>query len=134
MNQKEAQTKASTVVQEDHFNHSTITTVSAPEDVTTTPQTSPVAMHLRPQAKGVSSQTSKRFDKALEVNREAIVSILRELCASASENVDLGAHFDWKTILETSESIFNEYSKTMEDITQEFEGLNRVTIDTSIYI
>lgn len=36
--------------------------------------------------------------------------------------------FDWRALVEMSESIFNDYSKDMEIITKEFDELNKVRL------
>jgi hypothetical protein len=47
-----------------------------------------------------------------------------------SENPD---EFDWKAIIELAENIFEDYSKKMEQVTNESEELNRVFLYLQLF-
>jgi hypothetical protein len=98
-------------------NQSIITAISAPLDAT--PTTSPLVTNI-------DVFQRDKLHEAVKSRGDEIIQLLTQMCCGISGSVDLGDGFDWKKILEVSELIFNEYSKTMEDITKEFEELNRV--------
>jgi hypothetical protein len=98
-------------------NQSIITTISAPLDAT--PSTSPSITNT-------DVFQRDKFHEAVKRRGDEMIQLLTQMCCGISGSVDLGDSFDWKKILEISELIFNEYSKTMEDITKEFDELNRV--------
>lgn len=115
------------------MNQSTGTATSAALDCPT-PATSPLALHSMPSAMPSAMSSAMisardKFHEELCQKHANFMALLKEMCAQVSESVDLGSEadaFEWRRILEISEGIFNEYAKSLEGFTREFDQLNRV--------
>lgn len=80
----------------------------------------------------------KKFNDLVVSKSLELISIMKDI----NDNIKINENeikidekpenFDWKVIIENSESIFNEYTKKMEDVTKEFEDLNRVLFTFNI--
>jgi len=66
----------------------------------------------------------KEIVQMVEMKDEGLSKFIK----NNEQNIDEKKKIDWKTLVELSESIFNDYSKEMEDITKEFDDLNKVCL------
>lgn len=124
----------------DH-NNSMITAVSADRDSTekSSPATSPF-VHRKGNGEPHES-ADLRFEKVIKEKSKELVELMKEIVemtdlkddnlkkfVNEQERGIKEKKFDWKTLVDLSESIFNDYSKEMENITKEFEELNKVRL------
>lgn len=123
----------------DH-NNSMITAVSADRDTekSSSPVTSPM-IHRR-EIMGVNKNAETRFNDAVSSKSKELISLMNEIVQmtelkdqTLQNFVDEQGNiqkkkFDWRAFVEMSEAIFNEYSKDMENITKEFDELNKVRL------
>ncbi len=124
----------------DH-NNSMITAVSADRDTekSSSPVTSPM-IHRR-EIMGVNKNADTRFNEAVSSKSKGLISLMNEIVQMTElkdqtlQNFvdEQGGNiqkkkFDWRALVEMSESVFNDYSKDMENITKEFDELNKVRL------
>lgn len=126
----------------DH-NNSIITAVSADRDSRekSSPATSPFIYRKNDDKNHESVEL--RFENVVNGKSKELVSLMKEIVelidlkdddnqlekfVNEQEKSIKDKKFDWKKLVDLSESIFNDYSKEMENITKDFEELNKVWI------
>lgn len=129
----------------DHNNISVITALSADRDTekSSSPVTSPLIHRKEVIPNGDSTESDRnpefRFNQLIAARSKELLGLMNEITQVVGlndsnltnfiENQEKGIpnkKFDWGSLVEMSETIFNDYSKEMENITKEFDEVNRV--------